>query len=305
MYDFFNPAGSSGESITIIGITWQYWLGVLLSLFAIASLFIFKKTYVKFSRRRYLMVSLGIFQLLLYFLYYALHFIYLYGLGEKDNNLRGWTWIVPLHLSSITQIISAILLIKPNSKLFSITAPWTVIMVFASILIPANKSFGPQHFSYWSYYILHIIIIFTYWYLYMYGFVQYQRQYLLSSFVIFLLFALLALGWNGLSLAIARIPEEVTNLLFIGPDGYPLWGKITSANIWTSGKNNVLWPLGYFPMAILGIIFIALSHMLISRIQPFYQQKKGKLIRLKRQKQKWDIKAFKDMWSNFKCIWVN
>lgn len=301
MYNFFNPEGSLGQSITLIGITWQYWLGVLISLFSIGALFVFKKTYAKLFVHRWLMTSLGIFQILLYFVYYLLHFIYLYGFGLSGSNLRGWTWILPLHLSSITQILSGIMLIKPNSKIFSVTAPWAVIMVFASILIPADKAYGPQHFSYWSYYVLHIIIIFTYWYLYMYGFVKYERNYLGWSFIGLILFSLTALSWNALSISIARISQEVTNLLFIGRDGYPLSSTLTTGNIWD--RSNRLWPLGYIPIAGFGLIFVSLGHLLISKIQPYYEQKNGQIALLKRHKQSWDFKAFKDMWKHLGNLW--
>lgn len=302
MFDFFNPEGSKGQSITIIGVSWQYWLAVFISVFSIGLLFVCKKSYARMANKRYLMVGLGIIQLFLFFIYYILHFIYLYGFKLQSENLRGWTWILPLHLSSITQLLSAYLLIKPNTKLFSITAPWVVILVFASIIIPADKSYGPQHFSYWSYYALHIIIIFTYWYLYMYGFVKYERKYLLWSFLSLLIFSLIALTWNGISISIARIPQEITNMLFIGLKGYPLWGSISTSTIWTGGKNTNLWFLGYFPIAIFGLFFVGLGHLVISRVQPYYMLENKQLLALARQKQKFDFKAFKDMWHDFKTI---
>ncbi|WP_342189500.1 MULTISPECIES: hypothetical protein [unclassified Spiroplasma] len=304
LYDFFNPAGSSGEVITKIGVTWQYWLPVILSLIALACLFIFKTGYVKLAQNKLFLRILGIFQIFLYFLYYFLHFLYLYYFKESGKNLRGWPWIFPFHLSSITQIISGILLIKANDKLFSITAPWVVIMVFASLLIPADKSYGPQHFSYWLYYVLHVIIIFTYWFLYMYGIVQYHRDYLLWSFISLIIFSLMALSFNAFSLVIAKNENEITNLLFIGRDGYPLWGSgnnlVTTANIFD--RTGRLWPLGYIFIFTFGIFFTSLGYLILTKVQPYFSKKGNKFVPLKRVKQPWDFKALGIMFLNIKTI---
>lgn len=292
VYDFFNPVGNKGQDLTVIGVSWQYWLAIIISIGSIACLFIFKKTYFKLANSKLFLKGLGVFQLTLYVVYYSLQMLYLYYFKAEGKLLRGWTWIFPLHLSSITQLISGILLIKASDKLFSITAPWVVILVFFSLLIPADKATGPQHFFYWLYYVVHIIIIFTYWFLYMYGLVKFDTKWLKQSFIFLLLFSVIALGFNALTLVIAKNKNEITNFLFIGYLGYPLWGNVTTANILGSQK---LWPLGYFFLLIFAMVFVCLGFLILTKVQPYYVKKKDKLVAVKAKTQPWNFKALKAM----------
>lgn len=292
LYDFFNPAGSDNQIIEI-GISWQYWMIVLISVFSLSLLFIFKRAYLYTLKLSFFRIALGYFQIFLYIFYYFLHFLYLYGFKDQNLELRGWPWILPFHLSSITQIFSGILLIKPNNKLFSISAPWVVFMVTASIFIPATKSAGPEHFAFWSYYILHIIILFTYWSLYMYGLVKYERRMFGWSFISLTIFSLVALSINAISLKIAKSPHEITNFLFIGREGYPLWGDITTSNIW---NHENLWPLGFFFLYAFGISLLFISHLMLVKVKPFYYKNKdNKFVVLESEKEKWDFITFKIM----------
>lgn len=296
--DFFNPTGNPKYVITEVGTSWQYWVPLIICLLILSTLFIFKNFYLKLAKNKIFLMSLGIFQIFLYILYYFLHFLYLYYFKEKGDpagkTLRGWPWLFPLHLSSITQILSGILLIRPNSYIFSITAPWVVIMVSVSFFLPAVTYYGPQHLSYWLFYIIHLIIVFTYWFLYIYGLVKYNRAYLLWSFISLIIFSLIALLFNGFSLLIYKNQNELTNFLFIGYKGYRLSSTITTANIFGTDK---LWPLGYFFILIFGIIFLSLGHLFLSKIQPYYEwkSKTNKFVTLKRVRQKWDFASFKNM----------
>lgn len=234
-----------------------YWIGLTISFFLISSLFIFKSFYVNLSKNYIFKCGLGIFQLLLYIGFYLVH-------GFYDNNYY-WYDYFPFQLCSVLNITSGILLILPIKNVFNITFPLIGPVILAFLLPDSTKwVFGPQHFLYWNYYIIHIIIIFSYLLLYLYGHIEYDKIYIKKSILYITLFGGGVFIFNT---------SFGTNYLFIGSVGY-------TASFGKEILNTATWSpiLRFTFMFVIGISLVFLTYIFIIKILfPFYLEKGTKI----------------------------
>lgn len=230
-----------------------YWLGLVSSLFLIGSLFVFKRFYANLSKHYSFKCSLGIFQLVLYVGFYIVH-------GFNGNNYS-WYDYFPFQLCSVLNITSGLLLIIPFQGMFNITFPLIGPVILAFLFPDSSKwVFGPQHFLYWNYYIIHTIIIFSYLYLYLYGHVQYDKTYIKKSILYITMFGTSVFIFNT---------SFGTNYLFIGNQGY-------TASIGKGTIDTSVWlPIIRFAfMFVVGISLLCLTYIfIIKSLLPFYLDK--------------------------------
>lgn len=234
-----------------------YWIGLTISFFLIISLFIFKRFYPNLSKSYLFKCSLGIFQLLLYIGFYLVH-------GLNGDNYH-WVDYFPFQLCSVLNLTSAALLMIPNKSLFNITFPLIGPVILAFLLPDKTKwVFGPQHFLYWDYYFIHIIILFSYLLLYLYGHIEYDKIYIKKSILYLTLFGSGVFIFNT---------SFGTNYLFIGSAGYTasFGKKILDTSVW-------LPILRFTFMSVIGISLLVLTYILIIKtLVPFYLEKGTKI----------------------------
>lgn len=234
-----------------------YWIGFTISFFLIASLFIFKKFYANLSKSVIFKSSLGSFQLLLYIGFFIVH-------GLTDSNFY-WYDYFPFQLCSVLNLTSAILLIIPIKSVFNSTFPLIGPVILAFLLPDSTKwVFGPQHFLYWDYYFIHIIIIFSYLLLYLYGHIEYDKTYIKKSILYMTLFGGGVFIFNT---------SFGTNYLFIGSVGYKAsFGKnVLDTSVW-------LPILRFIFMFAVGISLLLLTYIfIIKNLLPFYLEKATKV----------------------------
>lgn len=227
----------------------NYWIGFSFCLFALASLFIFKGFYAKVSRFNGFRYFLGSFQFLIYILYFLFH---------QLSGTITWKDYMPFQLCSVLNLTSALLLIYPSEKLFSLTFPLIGPVSLAFVLPDASKRvFGLDNFFYYQYYLNHLIIFFGYFYLYFYGHVRYNNKYLKSSCYFITSFSLVVFLFNIVF---------GTNYLFIGDAGFSFSNKYWILN--TGNWNPVF---RFLFMWAIGLAFVLFFNFLITKYgQPFY-----------------------------------
>ncbi|MDQ7983138.1 MAG: YwaF family protein [Spiroplasma sp.] len=243
---FFNP--NLKEIVSPLFGT-NHLIALILSISIFASLFIFKRFYARLSRFNAFRYTLGSIQILIYILYYTVLQIY---------SMISWKDYMPFHLSSVLDLTSAFLLFFASEKLFSWTFP-LIGPVILSFLLPdvSKRVYGPDNFYYYQYYLNHLIIFFGYFYLYLYGHIEYNKKLLFQGVSTFTLFALFVFIFN-LTFG--------TNFLFLGNLGF-------SAGFGSFIFNTGLWPtiLRFLFMWIIGLIFVFSFHFSIIRfLPPFY-----------------------------------
>lgn len=121
IWGFFDPAGNYNSRISwkeqwyVKGHNYIYQLvGIIICILIISSLFIFKKYYKKTIYLKWFRISIGIYQIISYFIYYIIMIFYLKIVLKENwiNNINspscisGLSEIIPLHLSSIQQLLS-------------------------------------------------------------------------------------------------------------------------------------------------------------------------------------------------------
>ncbi|WP_342274243.1 hypothetical protein [Spiroplasma endosymbiont of Phycita roborella] len=252
-----------------------YWIGLSISLFLIISLFIFKRFYANLSKCYSFKYSLGIFQILLYISFYIVH-------GLNGDNYQ-WYDYFPFQLCSVLNITSGILLIIPNKSLFNITFPLIGLVILAFLLPDKTKwVFGPQYFLYWNYYFIHIIILFSYLLLYLYGHIEYDKIYIKKSILYLTLFGGGVFIFNT---------SFGTNYLFIGNAGYKasFGKKVLDTSVW-------LPILRFTFMSVVGISLLVLTYIfIIKTLSPFYLEKGTKINRIYKDKKSLITKFYKKL----------
>ncbi|WP_342218234.1 hypothetical protein [Spiroplasma endosymbiont of Amphimallon solstitiale] len=252
-----------------------YWIGLSISLFLIISLFIFKRFYANLSKCYSFKCSLGIFQILLNISFYIVH-------GLNGDNYQ-WYDYFPFQLCSVLNITSGILLIIPNKSLFNITFPLIGPVILAFLLPDKTKwVFGPQHFLYWNYYFIHIIILFSYLLLYLYGHIEYDKIYIKKSILYLTLFGSGVFIFNT---------SFGTNYLFIGNAGYTasFGKKILDTSLW-------LPILRFTFMSVVGISLLVLTYIfIIKTLSPFYLEKGTKINPIYKDKKSLITKFYKKL----------
>lgn len=229
-----------------------YWIGLVLSISFIGSLFICRIFYAKLSKYNSFKCSLGIFQIVLFIGFYIVH-----GLSGNYN----WYDYFPFELCSVLNITSGLLLIFPIKGLFNVTFPLIGPVLLAFLLPDSSKwVFGPQHFLYWDFYIIHTVIIFSYLYLYLYGHVQYDKIYIKKSILYITMFGSWVFIFNS---------SFGTNYLFIGKQGY-----IASIGKYILDTSAWLPIMRFAFMFVVGISLLSLTYMFIIKLLfPFYLDK--------------------------------
>ncbi|WP_425381063.1 hypothetical protein [Spiroplasma endosymbiont of Polydrusus pterygomalis] len=234
-----------------------YWIGLTISFILIISLFIFKKFYVNLSKSYLFKWNLGIFQLFLYISFYVVH-------GLSGDNYY-WYDYFPFQLCSVLNLTSSILLMIPNKSLFNMTFPLIGPVILAFLLPDKAKwVFGPQHFLYWNYYLIHIIIMFSYLLLYLYGHIEYEKIYIKKSILYLTLFGAGVFIFNT---------SFGTNYLFIGSAGYTagFGKKVLDTSVWLPIFRFIF-------MSTVGISLLGLTYIfIIKTFVPFYIEKGTKI----------------------------
>lgn len=234
-----------------------YWFGFIISFLFISSLFIFKKFYAKLGKYNSFKYSLGIFQLLLFLGFYLVH-------GLNDPEFR-WYDFFPFQLCSVLNFSSGILLLVPIKGLFNTTFPLVGPVILAFLVPDSSKwVFGPQHFLYWNFYLIHTIIIFSYLYLYLYGHIAYDKTYLNKSILYLTLF--------GGAVFIFNVSFG-SNYLFIGEKGYEasIGGQTLNTGNWIAIYRFIF-------MYIVGVSLLYLTYLFITKkLCPFYLAQGSKI----------------------------
>lgn len=234
----------------------NYWIGFLISFFLISSLFIFRGFYAKVSKHNGFRYVLGTFQFLIYVLYYLFH--------QLSHDIT-WKDYLPFQLCSFLNLTSAFLLIFPREKLFSITFPLIGPVVLAFFLPDVSKRvYGLDSFFFYQYYLNHTIIFFSYFYLYFYGHIEYDKFLVKQTCIFLTIFSLFIFTFNVIF---------ITNYLFIGEAGFSFSDKY-----WFLSTSNWYPVFRFLFMWIVGLFFILLFNFLISKYAPPFYFESGKKI---------------------------
>ncbi|UZQ30065.1 MAG: YwaF family protein [Spiroplasma phoeniceum] len=287
-WGFFDPAGSylPGADWTdqwfFKGHNYAFQLvGISIFVLIIGSLFVCRKYYAKTVNWQWFRISIGIYQIITYFLTYAIWVTYLAVVLKTQwiwgpvgpSQIRGLSEVIPLHLCSLHQLLSGFVLFFPSRKFFEIVAPSAIVLPILAIITPVNGYWSLNNFFYYNYFILHTLIIFAYLYVYKYGLVGKPYSGLLFKWQLLwlTLFSIIAVIWDWIF---------KTNQLFVGP---------SSGEPWNNGGFNVggwntnfigakyMWPFAWLPIFFLGIVIISLTHILFFYLpQSFLYDKKTK-----------------------------
>ncbi|AKM52784.1 TMEM164 family acyltransferase [Spiroplasma mirum] len=319
-WGFFDPAGNYmpnapwGEQWFVKGHSYVYQLiGVAIFLLLIGSLFIFKRYYQKTVNFKWFRISIGVYQIASYFAYYIMMAIYLATVlhtnwlsGPMDpSQVRSLSEMMPLHLCSIHQILSGLILIFPSARFFKICAPSALILPILAIITPVNGYWTPDNFFFYNYFILHSLIIFAYIYVYKYGLVEHRYSGLMLRWELLWLtmFLFVAVIWDGVF---------QTNMLYVGPNGSEEWNKGGfNVGLWNTNYlgGKYLWPFSWIPMFFLGLSIISLTHiMLFYFAQSYHYDRKTKTFSevSKAEKQLFKSKhGFKFITLTFKFIFLS
>lgn len=246
MPNFFN---ANQNVIVTPWFSLNYWIGLILPLLLIISLFIFKKFYAKLVKKDLFRYFLGLLQLLLFIGYYVFHFL------TPNFDLIQF---LPFQLCSVLDLTSAFILLFPSEKLFTITLPLVGPVLLIFLVPPVSQSYyGLNNFFFYQYYLHHTIILFTYGFYYLYGKLEYNHNYLKQSVYSIAIFGIFVFLFNTFF---------NTDFLYIGPEGYN--AKVGNIDFDTA-KFAPIFRFAF--MFCVALFFILSFHFLVTKfLRPYY-----------------------------------